>query len=79
MKRFVVSIILILISTSLYAQRGCCSWHGGVAGCDQSSGRQICADGTLSPSCVCYAYIENQAAALTQSTTVNIFYLTEQA
>ena len=31
--------------------QGCCSWHGGVAGC--SGGRSLCADGTLSPSCTC--------------------------
>lgn len=34
------------------AQRGCCSHHGGVAGCNEN-GRQICRDGTLSPSCTC--------------------------
>ena len=33
------------------AQRGCCSWHGGVCGC--SVGRIICCDSTLSPSCRC--------------------------
>ena len=32
-------------------RRGCCSWHGGVAGC--SSGRIVCSDGTYSPSCTC--------------------------
>ena len=32
-------------------QRGCCSWHGGVAGC--SGGRVTCNDGTYSPSCTC--------------------------
>ena len=31
---------------------GCCSWHGGVAGCDYS-GRVVCNDGSLSPSCTC--------------------------
>ncbi len=31
---------------------GCCSWHGGVCGCS-STGRVICCDGTLSPSCTC--------------------------
>ena len=36
----------------VYAQRGCCSHHGGEAGCS-SDGRQICADGTFSPSCTC--------------------------
>ena len=49
------SIFFILLFPSLiFAKSGCCSWHGGVAGCS-SSGRQICNDGTLSPSCTCYA------------------------
>jgi hypothetical protein len=34
-------------------RQGCCSWHGGVCGCDELSGRLICCDGTLSPSCTC--------------------------
>lgn len=33
------------------ARRGCCSWHGGVCGCDETTGRVICCDGTLSPTC----------------------------
>ncbi len=24
-----------------YARRGCCSWHGGVAGCDRNVGRLV--------------------------------------
>jgi len=32
-------------------QRGCCSWHDGVCGCD--NGRKLCCDGTLSPTCTC--------------------------
>lgn len=57
MKRFVnLFLILFLIylfnPMSVNAQRGCCSHHGGVAGCG-SNGRQICADGTYSPSCTC--------------------------
>lgn len=36
----------------VYAQQGCCSHHGGVAGCN-SYGRTICKDGTLSPTCTC--------------------------
>jgi hypothetical protein len=36
-------------------QRGCCSWHGGVDGC--SSGRVVCKDGSLSPSCTCRSNI----------------------
>lgn len=55
MKRYVVLILimfLILFPIKINAQRGCCSHHGGVAGCN-SNGRQICNDGTLSPSCTC--------------------------
>ena len=32
-------------------KRGCCSWHGGVCGCE--NGRTKCCDGTLSPTCGC--------------------------
>lgn len=48
----VTIVISVLIMPTANAQRGCCSHHGGVAGCT-SSGRQICKDGTLSPSCTC--------------------------
>jgi len=50
---FAIAFIAIFLSSTAYAGRGCCSWHGGEAGCS-SSGRTICADGTLSPSCTCY-------------------------
>jgi len=32
-------------------QRGCCSWHDGVCGCE--NGTKLCCDGTLSPTCKC--------------------------
>lgn len=32
-------------------QRGCCSHHKGVCGCEK--GRVKCCDGTMSPSCRC--------------------------
>lgn len=32
-------------------QQGCCSWHGGVAGCVNH--HVVCSDGMLSPSCGC--------------------------
>ncbi len=35
------------------SKRGCCSWHGGECGCD-SSGRVICCDRTISPTCYCW-------------------------
>lgn len=55
MKRVKVVFVLIIVILSceiVNAQRGCCSHHGGVAGCS-SSGRTICNDGTYSPSCTC--------------------------
>lgn len=51
-KVVVILIVLILSFEMVDAQRGCCSHHGGVAGCS-SSGRTICNDGTYSPSCTC--------------------------
>ena len=35
------------------AQQGCCSHHGGECGC--SGGRDVCCDGSYSPSCGCHA------------------------
>jgi len=54
-KKFIYIIFalwLLLFNIDVYAKRGCCSHHGGVAGCSYS-GRQICADGTYSPTCTC--------------------------
>ena len=45
-------VIFLIIPVTVNAQRGCCSYHGGVAGCSED-GRTICRDGTLSPSCRC--------------------------
>lgn len=56
MKQKIVLLLLvvILLPNGVDAKRGCCSHHGGVAGCS-ASGRQICKDGTLSPTCTCSA------------------------
>lgn len=48
----ILLLIILLMPICVYAQRGCCSHHGGVVGCS-SGGRKICADGTFSPSCTC--------------------------
>lgn len=40
------------LANNAIAASGCCSWHGGVAGCS-ASGKSVCADGTTSPSCTC--------------------------
>ena len=50
---FLGVFVLFLMPVTVFAQRGCCSWHKGVAGCDSQTGRQRCNDGTLSPSCTC--------------------------
>jgi len=47
-----ILLSLIIFVYDVDAKSGCCSHHGGVAGCN-SNGRQICNDGTLSPSCTC--------------------------
>ena len=51
-KMMFLVLLLFYIPLNVSAQRGCCSHHGGVAGCSDSE-RQICSDGTLSPSCTC--------------------------
>lgn len=58
--KLILLCIIILIPLKVSAAKGCCSHHGGVSGCS-STGKQICSDGTLSPSCTCvptiiYAY-----------------------
>lgn len=65
MRRLIIKFapVLLLITLSIFfassnsvlAQSGCCSYHGGVSHCDSSVGRQVCNDGTYSPSCVCYS------------------------
>ena len=64
MRKIILTIVLVIIlsisvSHKTEARRGCCSWHGGVAGCS-SNGRQICRDGTLSPTCTCLPNIKKQ-------------------
>ena len=46
-------LLLVFSSPKVEATSGCCSWHGGVCGCDTSIGREICCDGSYSPSCTC--------------------------
>jgi len=50
---FLVIMLLLLFPITANARSGCCSHHGGVSGSCSSSGRQICNDGTVSPSCTC--------------------------
>lgn len=65
MKKMYVLLVFLLIPNKVFAGRGCCSHHGGVAGCN-ANGNQICADGSLSPTCTCtpsyvYGCTDNKA------------------
>lgn len=51
-RNMIIVLLIVIIPSKVYARRGCCSHHGGVSGCS-SSGNQICADGSLSPTCTC--------------------------
>lgn len=42
-----------LFNTTTNAQ-GCCSRHGGISQCNKFTGKQMCNDGTASPSCTCH-------------------------
>ena len=70
-------ILVFLIGFSLscfaFAGRGCCSWHGGVSGCDSESGRLVCNDSTYSPSCGCPKKVSNQNI-LESKKTSDIYY-----
>lgn len=64
MREFIGILIIItfsIISTSIFAQRGCCSWHQGVNGCDSTTGKIVCNDGTYSPTCTCATSSNNQS------------------
>lgn len=49
----ILLVVFLLLPSISKAKQGCCSWHGGVSHCDTSSGRQVCNDGSYSPSCTC--------------------------
>lgn len=53
MKKYLIIIVILMIfPLFVNAQRGCCSHHGGVCGCNKN-GQTVCCDNTLSPSCRC--------------------------
>lgn len=73
----ILLLIILLIPIGVYAKRGCCSSHGGEAGC-ASDGRRICADGTISPTCTCtpekvdvYGCTDSNASNYNPNATIN--------
>lgn len=53
------------IKTDIFAQRGCCSHHGGIAYCG-NGGYYICNDGTRSSTCTCFNYYDDSEYIFTQ-------------
>lgn len=47
------AVALALLASPVWAQSGCCSHHGGVAGCNTATGYELCKDHTTSPTCKC--------------------------
>lgn len=73
----ILLLIILLMPIGVYAKRGCCSSHGGEAGC-ASDGRRICADGTISPTCTCtpekvdvYGCTDSSASNYNPNATIN--------
>lgn len=64
-----IILLGITLPNSVYAARGCCSHHGGVAYCDSSVGKYVCADGTYSPSCGCYKEVKTTTKKKTTIST----------
>ncbi len=77
MKYFLILVIILFILVSpVYAQRGCCSHHGGVSSSCTSDCRQICNDGTISPSCMCGAC--NNSSSNTNGNSKRFNYSTNE-
>ncbi len=60
--------------SDVYAKAGCCSKHGGVSGCNNATGYQMCKDGSTSPSCACNGTTnttKTKAMKTTKATTNN--------
>lgn len=52
MRKYFLLLLMVLIPINVYAERGCCSRHGGVCGCTKY-GSQLCCDESGSPTCTC--------------------------
>lgn len=73
----ILLLLILLMPIGVYAKKGCCSSHGGEAGC-ASDGRRICADGTMSPTCTCtpekvdvYGCTDSNASNYNPNATIN--------
>ena len=74
MKKVVGCILLMiaLFPLNVSAQRGCCSWHGGVSGTCRN-GYQVCNDGTTSPSCTCSGSTGDSSSSSTKKVYITSY------
>lgn len=70
-KMLMIMFLLSLPLMGVNAAPGCCSHHGGVGGCNASTGKQLCRDGSISPSCPCTGK-STKALPATTSTTAPV-------
>lgn len=69
----ILTFMTIIIPINSNAQKGCCSWHGGVSHCGEN-GYYICNDGTQSPTCGCdISTTKTTTTTTTTTTTVYTF------
>ena len=69
-EKIILIFIILILPIKAEAKRGCCSHHGGVSGCS-TTGKQICNDGTLSPSCYCTPAVTYYVYGCTDSSAKN--------
>ena len=67
-------VVFVMVPLISFARSGCCSWHGGVCGCDTSTGSQLCCDGSDSPSCGCQYIPPKQITTPVKTTKDNTDY-----
>lgn len=73
---FALAIVFIAFpKIPAQASQGCCSWHGGESG-SCSGGREVCNDGTLSPSCGCSGGTGGWGCTFGGQTYTNVFLAT---
>lgn len=75
----IIGSISFLPFGNLYAAKGCCSRHGGVAGCNNVTGFLMCKDGKQSPECKCsgttvksYQYKSPKSSKVPSTATMSI-------
>ena len=70
--KYLIILIILAFPINVYAARGCCSHHGGIAYCGDY-GYYICNDGTESPTCTC-SYVSLDDDIELTDTSCNCYY-----